>query len=66
MAVESLFDRCELADWREFDQSMRLDVELAKSALTLAKGHEDGGSATSVRILIEQCHSTLIHKLSMR
>ena len=60
MAVESLFDRGELADWREFVGALKRDTELAKSALKLAEGHEDRGSASLVRILIARHHPSLI------
>ena len=54
MAVESLFDRGELADWQDFVRAMRQNPELGRTALRLAAGHEDGGSAALARLLVSQ------------
>lgn len=59
MALESLFDRGKLADWREFVQAMKKDVGLAERALELANWHEDTRSAALLRVLVGSCHPAL-------
>ena len=59
MAIESLYERGELADWREFAAALQASPEIARIALMLAERHEDIGSAALARILVARCHPEL-------
>ena len=59
MAIESLYERGELADWREFAAALKASPEIARTALVLAARHEDIGSAALARILVARCHPEL-------
>lgn len=56
MAIDSLFDRGALPDWREFAQALRGDAQLAKETLHMCDRHADRGSAELARVLIEHFH----------
>jgi hypothetical protein len=56
MAIDSLFTRGELKDWREFAESMAKDANVAQAALGVAGYHEDRGSAALARILVQRFH----------
>jgi len=60
MAVESLFDRGEMADWQEFTKALAKSKDVARYALTISEGHEDEGSAALARILVERFHPGLL------
>lgn len=59
MAIESLLDRGQLSDWREFVQVMKSDPQLAERMLQMARGHEDVRSAALARMLIAHFHPSL-------
>jgi hypothetical protein len=57
MAIDSLFDRGTLPDWREFAQALKADDgTLAKEALFMAERHEDKGAAALARTLVKHFH----------
>ena len=60
MAIDSLYSRGEMADWQEFGTAMAKDPEIAVSALVMAEGHEDEGSAALARILVKRFHPNLL------
>ena len=60
MAIDSLYSRGEMADWQEFGAALAKDSDLAVSAIAMAEGHEDTGSAALVRILVERFHPDLL------
>ena len=62
MAVESLFDRGEMADWQEFGFALAQDEQIAVSALRLARNHEDRGSAALARILVKRFQPQIFEK----
>jgi hypothetical protein len=55
MAIDSLFDRGKLEDWREFVRALKRDRELGERALRMAEGHEDTRSAALARVLVGVC-----------
>ena len=59
MAIDSLFDRGTLPDWREFAQVVRKDVELAKETLLMCERHSEQGAAELARVLVEHFHPEL-------
>ncbi|HZL35968.1 MAG TPA: hypothetical protein VFC78_11700 [Tepidisphaeraceae bacterium] len=65
MAIESLFERGELADWKEFVQAMKKDARIAERALQIAATHEDTGSAALARILVTRVHPRLLEGASV-
>lgn len=52
MALESLMERGNLADWREFTHSLSGNKELARDALRVSDYVEDRASASLARALI--------------
>ena len=52
MALESLMERGELADWREFVQALKGNELLALRALRVSDTIEDRASAALARVLI--------------
>jgi DNA-binding XRE family transcriptional regulator len=60
MAIDSLFERGQLPDWREFADALRGDVELARETLFMCERHENKGSAALARTLAEHFHPGLL------
>lgn len=54
MAIESLFDRGTLADWREFVAALRRDDALAEEVLRVCAYREPDGAERIARVLIAQ------------
>src|SRR5512142_1519478 len=54
MALESLMERGQLADWREFAQTLKGNEQLARNALRVSEYVEDRASASLMRVLVEQ------------
>ncbi len=54
MALESLMERGQLADWREFAQALKGNEQLARNALRVSEYVEDRASASLVRVLVLQ------------
>ena len=54
MALESLMERGQLADWREFAQALKGNEQLARDALCVSEYVEDRASAALVRVLVLQ------------
>jgi hypothetical protein len=59
MAIDSLFDRGTPADWQEFAQALRADVDLARETLFMAARHAEQGAAELARVLVEHFHPGL-------
>ena len=59
MAIESLFDRGQLEDWKELVQAMKDDPKIARNVLRMAQFHEDVGSAALARLLVARLHPNL-------
>lgn len=53
MAIESLFERGALNDWREFAHALRSDSTLIARATRVADRHDDRGSVAIFRILAD-------------
>jgi hypothetical protein len=56
MAIDSLFERGTLHDWREFTQALKDDSALARNTLVMCERHSDKGSAALARTLIQHFH----------
>lgn len=56
MAIESLFDRGDLKDWREFAAALRRDTSLADWVLAVCGTREADGAEEIARTLIELFH----------
>jgi hypothetical protein len=56
MAIESLFERGKLEDWREFVRCIKADRELAVSAMRIAERHSDAGSAALAKLLVHHIY----------
>jgi hypothetical protein len=54
MALESLMERGQLADWREFARALEGNEQLARDALRVSEYVEDRASASLVRVLVLQ------------
>jgi hypothetical protein len=59
MAMDSLFERGKLADWREFAQALRNDAELARITLLMCERHPYQRSAVLARVLVKHFHPAL-------
>lgn len=59
MAIDSLFERGTLADWREFAAALRKDAELARHTLVMCARHDDRASAALALVLVEHFHPGL-------
>ncbi len=64
MALDSLFDRGLLPDWREFAQAVKTDRALAKETLFMCERHAEQGSAELARVLVEHFHPELTPRRS--
>ncbi|NDC36796.1 MAG: hypothetical protein EBZ48_01955 [Proteobacteria bacterium] len=64
-AIESLFERGTLADWREFNRAMRDDRILAVRALEVSAYREADGSEGIARAFINQLYPDLIQPESL-
>ena len=60
MAIDSLFDRGALPDWREFAQELRNNEELARDTLFMCEHHTEKGAAALARTLVEHFHPELV------
>ena len=54
MALESLMERGQLADWREFARALEGNEQLARDALRVSEYVEDRASASLMRVLVSQ------------
>ncbi|MDQ3253469.1 MAG: hypothetical protein M3R15_06120 [Acidobacteriota bacterium] len=59
MAIDFLFERGTLPDWREFSLALRSDERLARETLFMCERHHDGRSAALARVLVEHFHSSM-------
>lgn len=59
MAIDSLFERGRLSDWKEFAKAVRNDQDLARSTLAMCERHPDERSAALARVLVEHFHPAL-------
>ena len=59
MAIDSLFERGTLSDWREFASALKDNVELSKNTLFMCEHHENQASAALARTLVEHFHPEL-------
>jgi hypothetical protein len=62
MAIDSLFSRGELPDWREFAEALAAEPKIAESALIIGTRHEDTGSAALARILVGRFHPEVLKR----
>ncbi len=60
MAIDSLFDRGTLPDWREFAQELRNNEELARNTLFMCEHHQEKASAALAQTLVEHFHPKLL------
>lgn len=63
MAIDSLFARGTLSDWREFARALRDSPELAKHTLVMCEHHADQAAAALARVLVEHFHSELVQTI---
>ncbi|HKI16248.1 MAG TPA: hypothetical protein VKA15_00125 [Isosphaeraceae bacterium] len=54
MALESLIERGQLADWREFARALKGNERLARAALRVSEYVKHRASASLVRVLVSQ------------
>jgi hypothetical protein len=59
-AIESLFDRGDLSDWREFASALRGSEQIAQGALQVCRRTDERGAAEIASALIEQHHPALL------
>jgi hypothetical protein len=59
MAIDSLFDRGTLSDWKEFAQAVSVDPNLARETLLMAEQHAEQGAAELARVLVKHFHPDL-------
>lgn len=59
MAIESLFDRGNVEDWREFANALRGDQALAERTLRVCAYREPDGAEAIARVLIDRLHPRL-------
>lgn len=59
MAIDSLFERGTLPDWREFAEALRKDERLAKETLFMCQTHQNQDSAKLALTLLEEFHPDL-------
>lgn len=52
MAIESLFDRGGLADWREFARALRTDAELPERAAKVCRYRQPDGAERIAMVLV--------------
>jgi len=54
MALESLMERGQLGEWREFARALEGNEQLARDALRVSEYVEDRASASLMRVLVSQ------------
>ena len=59
MAIESLMERGQLADWRQFAQALATSERLAQNTLRVCEYVEDRASAALARVLVFSCYPEL-------
>lgn len=59
MAIESLLERGQLADWQEFAQDLRKSERLGADTLRVCEYAEDRPSAALAKVLVFSCHPGL-------
>ena len=65
MAIESLMERGQLADWREFAQALSKSERLATDTLRVCEYAEDRRSAALARVLVSSCYPELPGRLAV-
>jgi len=58
MAIDSLFDRGNYEDWKEFAVALRKDRQIALDALYMSEHHAEKGSAQLARTLVRHFYET--------
>ncbi len=66
MAIDSLFERGVLCDWREFAQALRRDVNLARETILMCERHPNKASSALARALAEYFHPELLQQRPSR
>ena len=59
MAIDSLFERGTLPDWKEFAAALKADPALANRTLSVCNRHEDRPSVTLARLLLARYHPNI-------
>ena len=59
MAIDSLFERGSLPDWKEFVQALKKDENLAKETLFMCQIHQNQDSAKLALTLLEEFYPDL-------
>ena len=59
MAIDSLFERGGLSDWREFATELKGNAKLAEETLFMCERHGEKASAALARTLVEHFHPGL-------
>ena len=60
MAIDSLFERGKLPEWREFVSVLVKDKHLAEETLAVCSYHRNTGSAMLARVLVEGLYPEII------
>ena len=58
-AIDSLFDRGKLPDWREFVDYLRNDENLAQDTLYMCRHHKNRDSAKLAMVFLEEFYPDL-------
>ena len=59
MAIDSLFERGTLPDWREFAEALKKDERLTKETLFMCQTHQNQDPAKLALTLLEEFHPDL-------
>ena len=62
MALDSLFERGQLSDWKEFVSVLEKDKHLAEETLTVCSYHKNTGSAKLAFVLVEGIYPDITGK----
>ncbi len=60
MAIDSLFERGTLPDWREFVEALKKDETLAKETLYMCQTHQNKDSAKLAFVFVEEFYPELV------
>lgn len=59
-AIDSLFERGKLPDWKEFIDTLKKDENLAKETLYMCKHHNNQDSAKLAFVFLEEFYPDLV------
>lgn len=56
MAIDSLFERGSLPDWKEFASVLSKDKHLAQETIAVCRYHKNSGSAKLAQVLVDNIY----------